>query len=72
MPPIVKGNTGTLTCSWEVQGTVCCCLLVYGGQCVSGSLPRWPSSDVCLVRRFLTKGTVAAAAGALHSFVANA
>lgn len=31
MPSIVKGNTGTLSCSWEVEGAVCCCLLVYRG-----------------------------------------
>lgn len=51
---------------------------LFTGDSVCVSLPRWPSSGVCLVRRFLTKGTsvaaaaAAAAAAALHSFVANA
>lgn len=70
MLPIVKGNTGNALLFMGSSGTV---LLLFaclrGTVCVS--LPRWPSSGVCLVLMFLTKDTAAAAA-ALHSFVANA
>lgn len=75
MQPIVKGSTtGSLWCSREVQGAVCCSLLVYRGD--SSRAGGYGAGLVLMFvwwRSFPTKGTVAAAAaGALHSFVANA